>query len=200
MIRILVAEDQGMVLGALAALLSIEPDFEVVAQVRDGQAALEAALALRPDIVLTDIEMPGMSGLDLAKELARQGAATRVVVLTTFARPGFLRRALDARVAGYLLKDAPSTELAGAIRRVFDGGRVIAPELASSAWEEADPLTDREREVLRLAADGLTGAEIASALGLSDGTVRNYLSEVLSKLGARNRIEAVRLARNKGWL
>ena len=175
-------------------------DIEVIAQVRDGRTALAETMAKRPDVVLTDIEMPEMSGLELAAELKRLGSPARVVILTTFARPGFLRRALEANAAGYLLKDAPSDQLADAIRRVHAGGRAIDPELAAGAWTDDDPLTDRERQVLRLAADGRSGAEIAASLHLSEGTVRNYLSEVLSKLGARNRVEAARLARLKGWL
>lgn len=200
MIRVLIAEDQGMVLGALAALLGNERDIEVVAQARDGRAALAEVLAKRPDVVLTDIEMPEMSGLELAVELKRLGSTTRVIILTTFARPGFLRRALEASAAGYLLKEGPSEQLAEAIRRVHAGGRVIDPELAADAWTEDDPLTDRERQVLRLAGEGRSGAEIAAALELSEGTVRNYLSTALSKLGAQNRVEAARLARSKGWL
>ncbi|HXW07869.1 MAG TPA: response regulator transcription factor [Vicinamibacterales bacterium] len=200
MIRILIAEDQAMVLGALSALLEIEPDLAVVAQARSGTEALDLARRHRPDVVVTDIEMPGMSGLDLAAELRRGGHPTRVLMLTTFARPGYLRRALDAGVAGYLLKDAPSSQLADAIRRVAGGGRVVDPALAAEAWTAPDPLTDRERQVLRLADEGLSGAEIAKHLKLSEGTVRNYLSESIGKLGARNRVEAARLARQKGWL
>lgn len=200
MIRVLIAEDQAMVLGALAALIGIERDIEVVSQVRDGRAALAETVAKRPDVVLTDIEMPEMSGLELAAELKRLGSAARVIILTTFARPGFLRRALDANAAGYLLKDAPSDRLADAIRRVHAGGRAIDPELAANAWTDEDPLTDRERQVLRLAGEGLSGSEIAGSLHLSEGTVRNYLSEAQSKLGAHNRVEAARLARSKGWL
>jgi two-component system response regulator DesR len=199
-IRILIAEDQAMVLGALAALVSIDGDIEVIAQVRDGRKALAETLAKRPDVVLTDIEMPEMSGLELAAALKASGSSARVVILTTFARPGFLRRALEANAAGYLLKDGPSHHLADAIRRVHAGGRAIDPALAADAWTEADPLTDRERQVLRLAADGLGNAEIARALDLSEGTVRNYLSEILSKLDAHNRTDAARVARLKGWL
>ncbi len=198
MIRVLVAEDQAMVLGALCALLDLEDDIEVVARARDGAEALDLAERLRPDVVLTDIEMPRMSGLDLASALIERGL--RVIILTTFARPGYLRRALDAGVRGYLLKDAPAEELARAVRDVRDGRRAIAPELAAEAWCEADPLTDRERQVLRLAGDGLSGAGIAADLGLSEGTVRNYLSEAIGKLGASNRVEAARIARQKGWL
>ena len=144
--------------------------------------------------------MPGLSGLELAAELRRRGSRARVVILTTFARPGYLRRALDAGASGYLLKDAPSHRLADAIRRVHAGGRAVDPELAAEAWSEADPLTDRERQVLRLAAEGRSGAEIAEDLDLSEGTVRNYLSEAISKLGAKNRVQAARIARARGWL
>ena len=200
MIRVLIAEDQAMVLGALAALLGAEPDIEVVAQAGDGRDALSQALDRRPDVVLTDIEMPRMTGLELAAELARRDRSIRVIVLTTFDRPGYLRRALDAGAAGYLLKDAPSAALASAIRTVHAGGRAIDPDLAAQAWTEPDPLTDRQRQVLRLAGDGRSSSEIAAALRLSEGTVRNYLSEAISRLGARNRVEAARLARNKGWL
>lgn len=200
MIRVLLAEDQAMVLGALSALIEIESDLEVVAQARTGAEALDLALAHRPDVVVTDIEMPGLSGLELAAELKRRGSTARIVILTTFARPGYLRRALDAGASGYLLKDAPSHRLADAIRRVKNGGRAVDPELASEAWSEDDPLTDRERQVLRLAADGQSGAEIAEALRLSEGTVRNYLSEAVGKIGGRNKVDAARIARVKGWL
>ncbi|HEX4496789.1 MAG TPA: response regulator transcription factor [Thermoanaerobaculia bacterium] len=200
MIRVLIAEDQGMVLGALAALLELEPDIEVIARARDGQEALEMVLALKPDVVLTDIEMPRMTGLELAAELRRRAQPARLVILTTFARGGYLRRALDAGAAGYLLKDAPAERLAEAIRRVHAGLRSVDPELAAAAWEEADPLTDRERQVLRLAGEGHPSARIAAELHLSEGTVRNYLSEAISKVGAENRVEAARIARQKGWL
>lgn len=198
MIRVLVTEDQAMVLGALCALLDLEEDIDVVARARDGAEAMALADRLRPDVVLTDIEMPHMGGLELASRLVERGY--RVIILTTFARPGYLRRALDAGVHGYLLKDAPADQLARALRDVRAGRRAIAPELAVEAWSEADPLTDREREVLRLAGDGLSGAAIASNLGLSEGTVRNYLSEAIGKLGASNRVEAARVARQRGWL
>lgn len=200
MIRVLIAEDQAMVRGALAALLAIEGDVEVVGQAGDGREALRLALASAPDVVLTDIEMPALTGLELARELKARGSPARVVVLTTFARAGYLRRALEAGVAGYLLKDAPSGRLAEALRRVHGGGRAIDPELAAEAWGDPDPLTDRERQALRLAGEGLSNAEIADRLHLAEGTVRNYLSEAISKLGARNRVEATRLARDKGWL
>ena len=198
MIRVLVAEDQAMVLGALSALLDLEDDIEVIGRARDGAEALQLAERLRPDVVLTDIEMPRVTGLELAAKLVERGV--RVIILTTFARPGYLRRALDAGVRGYLLKDAPAEELARAVREVHAGGRAIASELAAEAWYEADPLTDRQRQVLRLAGDGASGADIAAELQLSEGTVRNYLSEAISKLGASNRVEAARLARRRGWL
>ena len=200
MIRVLIAEDQGMVLGALAALLELEPDLEVVGRARDGREALDLAGKLRPDVVLTDIEMPRMTGLELAAALREQGIPARVVILTTFGRSGYLRRALESGVTGYLLKDAPSERLAEAIRRVHAGLRAIDPELAAAAWDERDPLTDRERQVLRLAGEGLSTAKIGTELHLSEGTVRNYLSEAISKLGAENRVEAARIARQKGWL
>jgi len=200
MIRVLIAEDQAMVLGALAALIDIEQDLEVIGQVRSGTEALAAALSSRPDVIVTDIEMPGLSGLELAGELKRQGCTARVIILTTFARPGYLRRALDAGAAAYLLKDAPAEELAAALRKVREGGVVVAPELAVEAWAEANPLSEREREVLRLAGEGMSGPAIADALSLSPGTVRNYLSDAIGKLGAGNRVEAYRLARDKGWV
>lgn len=200
MIRVLIAEDQAMVLGALAALLEIEADLEVVGRAADGEEALELALELEPDVVLADIEMPRRSGLELAAELRRRGSAARILILTTFARPGYLRRALEAGATGYLLKDSPSEQLARAVRQVHAGGRAIDPQLALEAWTDPDPLTDRERQVLRLAGDGRAGAEIADALNLSEGTVRNYLSEAIAKLGARNRVDAARLARARGWL
>jgi two-component system, NarL family, response regulator DesR len=199
-IRVVIAEDQNMVLGALAALLDIEPDIEVVGRAPSGREALEFVRALAPDVLLTDVEMPGMTGLELAQAVKESVPVTRVIVLTTFARAGYLRRALDAGASGYLLKDAPSNRLADAIRRVHAGGRAIDADLAAEAWGEGDPLTDRERQVLRLAADGKTGHEIATDLTLSEGTVRNYLSEAISKVGGRNRIDAARIARAKGWL
>jgi len=189
-----------MLLGALAALLEIETDIEVVARAKDGEEALEVVRRERPDVLLTDIEMPKMTGLDLTAALRQEGLPVRVIILTTFARSGYLRRALEAGAAGYLLKDSPAEQLANAIRRVHAGGRAIAPELAAEAWSEPDPLTDRERQVLRMAADGQSSGDIATALNLSDGTVRNYLSEAISKLGAQNRIEAARIARERGWL
>ena len=200
MIRVVIAEDQAMVRGALEALLEIEGDITVAGRAGDGQEALKLCRRERPDILLTDIEMPRMSGLELAAALRSESVPVRVIILTTFARPGYLRRALEASASGYLLKDSPSRELADAIRRVAAGGRVIDPALATEAWSEADPLTERERQVLRLAGEGQSGPDIASALNLSEGTVRNYLSDAISKLGASNRVEAWRLAREKGWL
>jgi two-component system response regulator DesR len=201
MIRIVLAEDQALLRGALAGLLALESDFDVVAQAGDGDAAWNAVQQHRPDLLLTDIEMPGLTGLDLAAKVQDAKLPTRVVIVTTFARGGYLRRALDAGVRGYLLKDAPVERLAQALRDVHRGGRAIAPELAVDAWrEEADPLTDRERAVLRLAGEGLSSQDIAEQLHLSNGTVRNYLSEAIGKLGAANRVEAHRLARQKGWL
>ncbi|MBV9183427.1 MAG: response regulator transcription factor [Acidobacteria bacterium] len=199
-IRVVIAEDQGMVLGALATLLEIETDIAVVARAKHGAEALTAVLEHKPEIFLTDIEMPEMSGLDVAAELKRRHWPTKVIILTTFARAGYLRRALEAGAAGYLLKDMAAEKLADAVRRVQSGLRVIDPELAAEAWVEPDPLTDRERQVLRLAGDGLASFDIASKLSLSEGTVRNYLSEAISKLGAANRVEAARIAKTKGWL
>jgi two-component system response regulator DesR len=199
-IRVVIAEDQGMVLGALAALLEIEGDIAVVAQSPNGRHALQAVLTHKPDVFITDIEMPEMTGLDVASELKRRRLTSRVIILTTFARAGYLRRALEAGASGYLLKDRPAGELAEAVRRVHQGLRVIDPELATEAWGEPDPLTDRERQVLRLAGEGKASGDIAQQLTLSEGTVRNYLSEAISKLGAANRVEAARIARTKGWL
>ena len=201
MIRIVLAEDQALLRGALAGLLALETDIDVVAEAGDGDSAWKAVQQHQPDLLLTDIEMPGLTGLDLAAKVQEAKLPTRVVIVTTFARGGYLRRALDAGVRGYLLKDAPVEKLAQALRDVHRGGRAIAPELAVDAWrEEADPLTDRERAVLRLAGEGLSSQDIAEQLHLSNGTVRNYLSEAIGKLGATNRVEAHRLARQKGWL
>ena len=200
MIRVLLAEDQAMVRGALSALLSLESDIEVLGSAPDGEAAWREVQRLKPEVLVTDIEMPGITGLELAQRVQRHALPIRVVILTTFARPGFLRRALDAGVCGYLLKDSPAEQLAGAIRTVQRGARAIDPQLAIDAWSEADPLNDRERQVLRLAGDGLSAGDIATLLNLSAGTVRNYLSEAIGKLGAGNRIEAFRIARQKGWL
>jgi len=200
MIRVLLAEDQAMVRGALTALLKLEPDIDVVGAAADGEEAWRAIQQLKPDLVVTDIEMPGVTGIELAQRVQRYEIPSKVVIVTTFARAGFLRRALDAGVSGYLLKDAPAEQLADALRKVHRGGRAIDPQLAVEAWSEADPLNDRERQVLRLAGEGLSARDMATRLNLSHGTVRNYLSEAIGKLGVGNRIEAFRLARQKGWL
>ena len=200
-IQVVLAEDQAMVRGALAALLEIESDIAVCASAANGREALAAVEKHQPDVLVTDIEMPEMTGLTLAGEVQSRFAQTRVVILTTFARPGYLRRALDAGAKGYLLKDRPSAELAEAVRRVHRGLRVIDPDLAAEAWDTGpDPLTERERQILWRAGEGKTSQEIADELHLSEGTVRNYLSEAISKLGAANRVEAARLARARGWL
>jgi len=200
-IRVVLAEDQTMVLGALAALLDMEGDIEVVARARSGDEALKLVQQHRPSVLVTDIEMPTMTGLEVAAELKRRGTSVRVIILTTFARAGYLRRALDAGASGYLLKDMPAEQLADAVRRVHRGLRVIDPQLAAEAWtDEPDPLTERERQVLRLAGEGMASSDIAMELNLSEGTVRNYLSEAINKMGAANRVEAARLARTKGWL
>jgi two-component system response regulator DesR len=199
-IQVLVAEDQAMMLGALAALLELEPDIAVCGRASNGREALALVAKLAPQVVVTDIEMPEMTGLTLAAEVRDRHPGTRVIILTTFARPGYLRRALDAGARGYLLKDRPSAELANAVRKVAQGLRAIDPALAAEAWGEEDPLTDRERHILRLAGEGRSSGEIADELRLAEGTVRNYLSEASSKLGAANRVDAARIARAKGWL
>nr|WP_027479710.1 response regulator transcription factor [Deinococcus radiodurans] len=199
-IRVLLAEDQTLVLGALAALLSLEDDLDVVGTAADGAEALMQVHTLRPDVLVTDIEMPRLSGLDLAERVRQEAPQTRVVIVTTFTRAGYLRRALDAGARGYLLKDAPSHELADAIRRVHAGGRAIDAGLAEEIWDAQSPLTEREIQVLRAAETGRSTAAIAAELGIGVGTVRNYLSEAIGKLGAENRAEAARKARERGWL
>ena len=189
-----------MVRGALSALLKLESDLDVIGTAANGEEAWEQISHDRPDVVVTDIEMPKLTGLELAQRIRERGVECKVVILTTFARPGFLRRALDAGVSGYLLKDAPADQLAEALRKVHRGGRAIDPQLALEAWSGDDPLNDRERQVLRLAGEGMSAVDIAEQLHLSQGTVRNYLSEAIGKLGVGNRIEAYRLARQKGWL
>ena len=200
-IRVVLAEDQAMVLGALAALLELESDISVIATTPNGREALDAVRRLSPDVLVTDIEMPLVTGLELAASLRTNFPKVRTIILTTFARPGYLRRAMDAGARGYLLKDRPAAELADAVRRVHRGLRVVDPALATEAWNaELDPLTDRERQILQLAGDGRSSTEIAASLHLSEGTVRNYLSEAIAKLGASNRVDAARIARAKGWL
>jgi two-component system response regulator DesR len=201
MIRVVLAEDQALVRGALAALLRLEPDFDIIGLASNGKEALALCEQLQPDIVLTDIEMPQVTGLELCAAVKERRLGAKVIIVTTFARAGFLRRALEAGACGYLLKDAPAEHLAAAIRTVHAGGRAIAPELALETRSgPSDPLTERERQVLRLAGEGSSTADIARQIHLSEGTVRNYLSEAISKLGAGNRIEACRLARDAGWL
>jgi two-component system response regulator DesR len=200
-IRVLLAEDQGMMRGALALLLGMEPDIEVVAQVGAGDAIVDAALVHRPDVALLDIELPGRSGLDAAADLRAQAPGCRVLILTTFGRPGYLRRAMDAGAAGFLVKDGPVEELAGAIRRVLTGETVVDPALAAAALSAGpNPLTARERDVLEAAADGATVADVAARLHLSESTVRNHLSAAIGKTATRNRMEALREARHQGWL
>lgn len=201
MIRVLIAEDQGMVRGALASLLALEPDIEVVAQIPRGDEVVQAVRATEPDIALLDIEMPGATGLEAAQKLRAAVPDCRVLILTTFGRPGYLRRAMEGGAAGFLLKDAPASELAAAIRRAVGGERVVDPGLAAAALSQGEcPLTAREHEVLTASREHATVAELATALYLSPGTVRNHLSSVMQKLDARNRAEAVRLAEERGWL
>lgn len=201
MIRILLAEDQAMVRGALVALLSLETDMEIVAEVARGDEVLAAALVAKPDVALLDIEMPGCDGLTAAAQVHAQLPTCRILILTTFGRPGYLRRAMESGVVGFLLKDAPAAQLSSAIRRAMAGERVVDPTLAVSALSDGvSPLTDRERDVLAAAAHGASVAEIAASLYLSEGTVRNYLSVAMQKLNAHNRIEAAHIAEEKGWL
>ena len=201
MIRVLLAEDQGMMRGALALLLGLEDDFEVVGQVSTGDQIVPTALEVRPDVAVLDIEMPGRSGLDAAADLHAELPACKILIVTTFGRPGYLRRAMEAGASGFLVKDGPVEDLAHAIRRVLAGERVVDPELATAALSAGpNPLTARERDVLAAAVDGSTIADIAGRLHLSESTVRNYLSAAIGKTGSRNRIEAVRSARHNGWL
>jgi two-component system response regulator DesR len=201
MIRVLIAEDLGMVRGALATLIGLEPDIEVVAQVARGDEVVAAALDARPDVALLDIEMPGATGLDAAEQLAVSLPSCRVLILTTFGRPGYLRRAMEGGASGFVLKDAPASELSSAIRRALRGERVVDPGLAAAALSQGEsPLTPREHEVLAASREHATVAELAAALYLSPGTVRNHLSSVMQKLDARNRGEAVRVAEERGWL
>ncbi|CAK4836616.1 unnamed protein product [Aphanomyces euteiches] len=198
--KVIVAEDQGMLRGALSALLDLEDDIEVVGQAENGEQALQMIEALAPDLVVMDIEMPFMTGLDVAEKLKERKHPCRVVILTTFSRTGYFQRAMRAGVKGFLLKDSPIAELAAALRNVYAGGRAISPELALTFWEAENPLTEREREVLKLARGGMSAPDIASKLYLSAGTVRNYLSEAIQKLDAKNRIDAISIAEKNGWL
>jgi two-component system response regulator DesR len=201
LIKVLLAEDQGMMRGALALLLGLEEDFEVVGQVSTGDRIVPTAREVRPDVAVLDIEMPGRSGLDAAADLHAQLPACKILIVTTFGRPGYLRRAMEAGASGFLVKDGPVEDLAHAIRRVLAGERVVDPELATDALSAGpNPLTARERDVLAAAVDGSTIADIAGRLHLSESTVRNYLSAAIGKTGSRNRIEAVRAARHNGWL
>lgn len=200
MIRIIIAEDQLLLRGALSALLSLEDDIEVVAEANDGFEALSLIKKHKPDVLVTDIEMPHCSGIEVAQKLKQERSKTRILIVTTFARSGYLQRARDAGVTGYILKDTSSDELSQAVRTVASGGTVITPELSQTAWAAPDPLNNREREILRLAEAGKTNKQISAVLNLTSGTVRNYLAEATNKLGASNRIEAFRTARNNGWL
>ena len=201
MIKVLLAEDQVMIRQALAALLGFEDDIEVVAQVGRGDEVVAAARQTSPDIALLDIEMPGMDGLSAAAELRRAYPDVKIVILTTFGRPGFLRRAMESGVSAFLVKDSPADKLIEAIRRVLAGERVIDPDLAAAALADGlNPLTPRERDVLLAADGGGTIAEIATEVYLSEGTVRNYLSACIQKTGARNRAEALKIAQERGWL
>ncbi|MDG4657799.1 response regulator transcription factor [Ectobacillus antri] len=200
MIRVIIAEDQRMLRGALGALLDLENDIEVVGQAANGEEALMLIANVKPDICILDIEMPLKSGLDVAEELQKQKSTCRVVILTTFARPGYFGRAMKAGIYGYLLKDGPVEDLAVSLRNVMDGKREISQDLMFGMWQEVNPLTERERELLLFAREGKTTNEIAMLMYLSAGTVRNYMSEVLNKLHVRNRIEAIAVAEEKGWL
>lgn len=197
MITIVIAEDQRMLLGALGSLVNLEDDMEVVGQASNGEEAIALVQRLKPDICIMDIEMPGKSGLEAAEEL--KGLDCKVIILTTFARTGYFQRALKAGVSGYLLKDSPSEELASSIRSVMAGRRVYAPELMDDIYSEGNPLTEREKEVLELVADGKNTKEIADQLSLKTGTVRNYISTILDKLEVKNRIEAITQSKEKGW-
>lgn len=200
MIRVLLAEDQTMMLEAIALILELEDDIEVVGRIGDGREALALLEQVRPNVLVTDVEMPGLSGLELAHQAAAKAPECRIIVLTTFSRSGYLRRALELGISGYLLKDSSPAELANAIRHVHAGGRWIDPELAQKAWTHRDPLTERQRAVLQLVEQGRSNAEVAGKLGLSEGTVRNYLHDAMNRLDADNRTDAVRIAREQGWL
>jgi two-component system response regulator DesR len=197
MIRIVIAEDQQMLLGAFGSLLNLEEDMEVIGKASNGEEAVALVLKHKPDVCIMDIEMPGKSGLEAAEEI--KGLGCKVIILTTFARSGYFQRALKAGVSGYLLKDSPSEELASSIRSVMAGRRIFAPELMDDVYGEENPLTDREKEVLELVADGKNTKEIADQLSIKTGTVRNYISIILDKLEVKNRIEAITQSKEKGW-
>ena len=200
MIRLFIAEDQRMLLSALGSLLDLEEDMEVIGQATNGEEALAAILKLEPDVCLMDIEMPAKSGLEVAEELAKRGSKSKIIILTTFARPGYFERALKSNVHGYLLKDGEIDELADTIRKCMTGKRTFSPELTFDAIRKVNPLTEREQDILRLAALGKTTKEISPELFLSAGTVRNYISEIMHKLGAKNRTEAAKVAEEEGWI
>ena len=204
MIKVYLVEDQALVRDAVAALLSLDFNIEVIGQASNGQDALNEINALskdlHPDIILTDIEMPSMNGIELSEQIAAKYPAINMVIMTTFSRAGYIRRSLSAGVKGFILKEAPSEELINALKKVMQGQKVIDPELAINALDDTDPLTDKERKALKLASDGLKTSEIAKQLYISEGTTRNYLSDAIAKLNATNRIDAARIARQKGWL
>ncbi|UAL53420.1 MULTISPECIES: response regulator transcription factor [Metabacillus] len=197
MIRIVIAEDQQMLLGALGSLLNLEDDMEVVGKAHNGEEAVALVKKFNPDICITDIEMPGMNGLEAAEQLKAEGC--KVIILTTFSRSGYFQRAVKAGVSAYLLKDSPSEELASSIRSVMEGRRIYAPELMDDVYSEENPLTEREKEVLELVADGMNTKEIAEELSIKAGTVRNYISTIFEKLEVKNRIEAISQSKEKGW-
>lgn len=200
MIKVLVVEDQGLVRGAISALLGLDVQIEVIAQAQDGLEGLKVLQEHEVDIVLTDIEMPNMTGLELAEQVIRDYPNSKVVIMTTFSRAGYIRRAMSMGVKGFVLKEAPSEYLVNTLKKVMVGQKVIDPELAMSALEDNDPLTEKERKALRFASEGLKTTEIAQKLFLSEGTIRNYLSEAIAKLNATNRVDAARIAKQKGWL
>ncbi|HEA15696.1 MAG TPA: response regulator transcription factor [Pseudoalteromonas prydzensis] len=204
MIKVYLVEDQALVRDAIAALLSLDFNIEVIDQASNGQDALTAINMLDsnslPDIILTDIEMPSMNGIELSEQIASKYPAIKIVIMTTFSRAGYIRRSLNAGVKGFILKEAPSDELISALKKVMHGQKVIDPELAINALDDVDPLTDKERKALQLAGEGLKTADIAAKLYLSEGTVRNYLSDAIAKLNACNRVDAARIAKQKGWL
>lgn len=200
MITVMVVEDQALVRGAISALLSLDTDIDVVAEAADGQEAIERLATITPDIVLTDIEMPSVTGLELLEHIQKLNLCCHTVIMTTFSRSGYIRRSINAGAKGFVLKEAPSEYLISTLKQVMQGKKVIDPELALMALDESDPLTNKERKALRLAAQGYKTAEIAGMLFLSEGTVRNYLSEAIAKLNATNRVDAARIAQQKGWL